>query len=252
MTTDNTLPSGIHDLMRLGGEMAEGLGLHGPWLRMTQTPEPAFRAMLERLRQAEMRYGEARAAKGDAGKESTAADKVLTHWLTRARGFLTAFFGRKWSEGWLQIGASSRSTAIPKRMEPRIALARGVVDYFAKNPKHAYPVASLTAKEGEAIRERLVRAQRDLRMAKADCIVKKRARDAAERTLRRKMRQVVVILGVSIRRDDARWLDFGLNRSQRSLGEKRPAGLPAAGIIVETAALLSPETPSANDDVMAA
>lgn len=30
--------------------MAEGLGLHGPWLWMTQTPEPAFRAMLERLR----------------------------------------------------------------------------------------------------------------------------------------------------------------------------------------------------------
>jgi hypothetical protein len=72
------------------------------------------------------------------------------------------------------------------------------------------------------------------------------------RTLRRKMRQVIVILGVSIRRDDARWLDFGLNRPQRSLGEKRPAAVPAAGVIVETAALLSPETPSANDDVMAA
>lgn len=199
-----------------------------------------------------MGYGEARAAKGEAGKQSTAADKVLTDWLVRSRGLLTIVFGRKWSEGWLQIGATSRSTAIPKRMEPRIALARGMIHYFAKNPRRESSMVGLTAKDGEAIRERLVRAQRDLRKIRAECIVKKRARDAAERALRRKMRQGVVILGVSIRTDDARWLDFGLNRPQRSLGEKRPADLPAAGVTVGTAAVLSPETPSTNDDVMTA
>ncbi len=57
--------------------------------------------------------------------------------------------------------------------------------------------------------------------------VKKRARDAAERALRRKMRQVVVVLGVSIRPGDARWLDFGLNRPLRSLGERAPVARPA-------------------------
>jgi len=47
------------------------------------------------------------------------------------------------------------------------------------------------------------------------------------------MRQVVVILGVSIRADDARWLDFGLNRPQPSLGSARSVLAP------ETAAPLS-------------
>lgn len=255
MTTDNTLPSGIHDLLQLAGEMADGLGLHGPWLRMTQTPEGAFRAMLERLREAEMRYGEARAAKGAAGKESTAADKALTDWLTRSRGFLTAVFGRKWSEGWLQVGATSRSTAIPKRMEPRMALARGMVHYLAKNPQHEYPVAGLTAKVGGAMRERLVRAQRDLRAAKSQCILKKRARDAAERALRRKMRQVVVILGVSIRPDDARWLAFGLKRPQRSLGTARSALAPGRDATLSEPVVLpaaEPSEPITTHDAVAA
>ncbi|MBA3832144.1 MAG: hypothetical protein H0X34_09675 [Chthoniobacterales bacterium] len=252
MITDNTLPSGIHDLLRLGGEMAEGLRLHGPWLKMTQTPEAGFQTMLERLRRAEIIYGEARAAKADAGKESTAADKVLTDWLVRTRAFLTAVFGNRWSESWLQLGVTSRRTAIPKRMEPRISLARGMAHYLGKNPQYEYPVAHITEKDGEAIRQRMVKAQRELRAAKADCIVKKRARDGAERALRRKMRQVVVILGVSIRPEDRRWLDFGLHRPLRSLGTRRLIVSEEAGPSVSTPLVLPHEAPEAAADALAA
>ena len=226
MNTDNTLPSGIDDLKKLGGDIAEGLKLHGPWLKMTQTPEAAFRAVLGRLDQAETLYGEARASKGEIGKQSVAADKVLTDWLVRTRALLTSVLGQRWSERWLEVGVVSRRTAVPKRMAPRVALAAGMIHWMEKNPDYEMPVAGITAENGKAIRERMVQAQRELRAAKAACLVKKRARDAAERTLRRKMRQVVVILGVSIRPEDRRWLDFGLNRPLRSLGN-RPA---AAGI----------------------
>ena len=226
MKKDNTLPSGIQDLMQLAGEMADGLAIHGPFLKMTQTPEGAFRAMLERLLQAETRFGEARAAKGEAGKESTAADKGLANWLTRARGLLSTFFGQRWSERWLQAGVTSGRTAIPKRMALRIALARGFVDYFGKTPHHEHADSGMSHAHGAAVLGRLVQAQRDLRRAKADCLVKKRARDAAERAMRRKMRQVVVILGVTIRANDPRWLDFGLNRPQPAPGEAAPAAVP--------------------------
>jgi hypothetical protein len=252
MTTDNTLPSGIHDLLRLGGEMAEGLKLHGPWLKMTQTPEAGFRATLERVRKAEAIYGEARAAKGDAGRESTAADKVLTDWLVRARAFLTTILGKRWSESWLQVGVTSRRTAVPKRMEPRIALARGVVDYLTSNPQYSYSIAQITGKDGEAIRQRMLKAQRALRAAKADGIAKKRVRDAAERALRRKMRKVVVILGVSIRANDPRWLDFGLNRPQRLAGGRRLAVPQETGENTSAPLALPNVKPEAADDSVAA
>jgi hypothetical protein len=50
------------------------------------------------------------------------------------------------------------------------------------------------------------------------------------------MRQVVVILGISIRADDSRWLDFGLNRPQRSLGSRSVA--PASTGSAETGSVL--------------
>ena len=134
-----------------------------------------------------------------SARNQVAADKVLTNWLVRMRCFLGVVLGRRWSERWLDVGVVNRRTAIPKRMAPRVALAAGMIQWMEKNPDYEIPAAGITAENGKAIRERMVQAQRELRAAKAACLVKKRARDAAERTLRRKMRQVVVILGVSIR-----------------------------------------------------
>jgi hypothetical protein len=228
MKKDNTLPSGIHDLLQLGEKMGGGLALHGPWLKMTQTPEGAFRAILEGCRETERNYAEARAAQGAAGKESTAADKVLTRWLTSARAFLTIDFGTEWSAVWFQIGATQGRTAVPKRMPLRLELARGMVDYFKKNPEATYPGWGITAERGEAHRERLLQAQRELIRVSVDRATKKQARDAAERALRRKMRQVVVILGTTIRPEDRRWLEFGLRQPQRSLGETRLVLAPPA------------------------
>src|SRR4051812_535168 len=122
MKTDNTLPSGIHDLMKVAGDMADGLKLHGLWLKMTQTPEGEFRAMLEQLRKAETSHAEARAAKAEAGQESIAGDEALMNWLVRARSILAIIFGQRWSERWLQAGFTHGRTNVPKRMEARIAL----------------------------------------------------------------------------------------------------------------------------------
>ena len=57
------------------------------------------------------------------------------------------------------------------------------------------------------------------------------------------MRQVVVILGVSIDPEDARWLEFGLNRPRRSLGKRR--------VLASQTADLSPIAPIALPQEMA-
>ncbi len=194
---------------------------------MTQTPEAAFRAMLARLREAEARYADARVALGEAGRESTAADKVLTKWLVRSRSFLTLVCGN-WPVVCLQIGLPLRRSAVPKRMALRLQMAAGLVAFFARDLKSNLPQGGLTAEHGGAVHERLERAQRELRLARVECRQKKRARDAAERALRRKMRQVVVILGISIRADDRRWADFGLRQPQRGLLRGRGLATPAA------------------------
>ncbi len=250
MKADNTLPSGIHELMNLAGDIAEGLRRHGPFLKMTQVPEAEFRALLERLRHAETLYSEARVAKAIAGGESTAANAALTKWLVRTRGMLTIDFGQRWSERWLQAGFNHRRTNVPKRMEPRIALARSVVDFLGRHPEHERLLDKITGKSGRASLDRMLEAQRALREAKASCIARKKVRDATERALRRKMRQVVVILGVTIRPEDARWLDFGLNRPLRSLGARPAAGQPAELPAIETLPV-APASPALSQAVAA-
>ncbi|MDQ6765673.1 MAG: hypothetical protein M3Z22_06185 [Verrucomicrobiota bacterium] len=86
-----------------------------------------------------------------------------------------------------------------------------------------------------------------MRVCKALPEFTKRAWDAAERALRRKMRQAVVILGVTIRGHDQRWLDFGLNRPQRAPGGKRALVSPAGEAVAE-ARIVWPLTTTANTD----
>jgi hypothetical protein len=222
MKTDNTLPSGIHDLFRLGEQMGDGLALHGPFLKMTQTPAEEFRGLLERLRNAETLLSEARVAKAGAGAESTAADAALLKWLVNAKRILLIVLGRKWSERWLQAGFTHRRTNIPKRMEARIALARGVTAFLSSYREFELVAIQLTGDDGRGGLERMLTAQKELRAAKVACGARKRTRDRLERALRLKMRQVVVILGVSIAANSDRWLAFGLNRPMRAAGGRRP------------------------------
>ena len=58
----NTLPSGIHDLMQLAEDMAHGLEIHGPWLKTTQTKPAEFRAAFDDVRQNEAAFATTRRA----------------------------------------------------------------------------------------------------------------------------------------------------------------------------------------------
>lgn len=102
-------------------------------------------------------------------------------------------------------------------------LARGVTGFLARNQEYELAALQVTGEDGREVLGRMLTAPKQLRAATMECAAKKRTRDALERTLRRKMRQVVVILGVTIRAQDGRWLAFGLNRPARSAGVRRPS-----------------------------
>jgi hypothetical protein len=142
------------------------------------------------------------------------ADEALTAWLAKARLVVMLARGAKWSERWIETGFTYRGANIPKRIESRIALARRLVSFLALHPDFGVPFANVTAARGRAIYERMTQTRDALDVATTDCMMNKRQRVAAERFLRRTMRQVIRMLGSVIDGADPRWLEFGLSQPQ--------------------------------------
>ncbi len=243
MRTDNTLPSGIHDLLGLGERMAEGLTLHGPFLKITQVPADDFCALLERLRHAEALLSEARAAQSVAGQESTAADRALNWWLVCAKAMLCCVISQKWSVRWVEAGFLTSCRSVPKQMDKRIARARTLSTFLKRNSGLQAPPTALTSDAADIALGRLLEAQKTLRGATVACKTRKRTRDELEKALRRQMRMVVVILSMTIPAHDDRWLAFGLNRPSRAAAKRR--GMAPAGEHAEVITLPQQQSPDA-------
>jgi hypothetical protein len=237
----NTLPSGVDELLQLAETMAHGLERHGPWLRMMEMDAVEFREALESLRRSEMAFATLRSEKAAAGKWMSAADQALIEWLGKARLAVMLARGSKWSEAWLDSGFIHRSTDVPKAMAPRIELAHRVVDFFARNPQFGVAHASVTATHGRKAYDDAVSAHRVRGQLVSECINAKKLRDDAEQNLRRKMGQVVRMLGASIKPNDARWLAFGLNQPPNSDLKPSPSmAEPAAPITHLSSAPMQP------------
>ena len=206
--------------------MLAGRETHGPWLRLGLAEE--FRTALAEMRAAEAAFAGARARKAEAGRRALAADVALTGWLAKARLVLMLALGSEWSERWVAAGFTHCGTNVPKRLGARLELARCVVAFLAKYPGFAVAFAGVTAEAGRAVYEEIAAAGGEWREAASAAGKLKRVRDAAEKTLRWRMRGTVLMLSAALDKGDPRWLAFGLNRPQPDA----PAPLrPPAGTV---------------------
>ena len=222
----NTLPSGIHDLLGLATRMLAGRETHGPWLRLGTAEE--FGCALAAMRTAESAFATARTCRAEVGRRGAAADAALTAWLAKARLVLMLALGGEWSERWLASGFTHRGTNVPKRLGARIELARRVVEFLESHPEYAVPFANVTASGGRALHEEITTSAREMREAACEAGGLKRIRDAAEKHLRWKMRGTVGILSVVLDKSDPRWLAFGLNMPKPDApARKRPVATMA-------------------------
>jgi hypothetical protein len=121
-------------------------------------------------------------------------------------------YGSKWSEAWLATGFTHRGTNVPKRVAPRIELSRRLAKFFATHCEYEVPFAGVTAQTAHAQCAEITAAERELRNAHAAVKSNKRVRDAAEKTLRREMSFVGVVLSHQLGKSDPRWLEFGLKQ----------------------------------------
>ncbi len=142
----------------------------------------------------EATFARARALKEEAGKDFAAADANLTSWLAKARLVVMLAYGNKWSESWIATGFTHRGTNVPKRIKLRMELSRRLADFLAEHRQYEVPFADVTAAKARALQQEIATAERNVRIARADTDGRKRARDAAEKSLRAKMRSVIILL----------------------------------------------------------
>ena len=70
-------------------------------------------------------------------------------WLLAARNVLIPTFGTRWSTAWAQAGFINPSTAVPVRIEDRLALALSLSIFFRNNPSYEAPSLNVTSAEAE-------------------------------------------------------------------------------------------------------
>ena len=218
-----TVPTVVKDLLSLGQHVASGLEMYGPWLGMTQTPSSEFRRILDETERAEAAWSNAENTRVQSQARMAAAGGALTAWLAKARLVVMLACGEKWSARWLEAGFTYRAGNVPKRVDTRIKLARKVVVFLALHPEYGVPFADVTAERGRSIYERTTQTRDASDLAASNCMVKRRFRNAAKRTLRRTMYQVIRTLDSTIAPNDPRWLAFGLNQPTASSSRRRHA-----------------------------
>jgi hypothetical protein len=179
------------------------------------TPTYVTQAILrDRLTAAEMavrNYGESRAAKKAAIAAQGVADEAVTAFLRSARHVLVLKFGGSFSEDWIPTGFPNQSTAIPRTIGNRQALARALQNYFANHAALEHVGLGVTAVQAGVVFNGLSATRSAVNNAYDQTSAAKTARDAAVNQLTSAMRRLIRELGELLADDDSRWYSFGLN-----------------------------------------
>ena len=151
----------------------------------------------------------------------------LDDWLVVVRGILIGDFGNRWNTMWAQAGFVQPSTAIPKRLQAKIALALKLSQFFTANPSYEVASKDVTAAKATALRNAVVSAQGALQTKDVALTTASDALEAAQVALVKEMRMLIDILAGLLGKDDPRWEAFGLNRPGMDTTPAAPTGLRA-------------------------
>ena len=171
---------------------------------------PELNMRCETLQQAMSAAENAKAATRLARHRLSHSDKSLKTWLSNARLVVMLARGPRWSEAWINTGFVDRQTAVPKKTEGRVELARAAVAFFARHPQYGVPFAEVTAVRGRAIYDRVVQSRQMLELAQEDLNKARQERRKAEVALRNLLRQVLGAIAATLPEYHSARLDFGL------------------------------------------
>ena len=123
---------------------------------------------------------------------------------------LVIHFGDYWSAEWAQAGFINNSTAIPTRIDDRIALTLALAGFFTKYPSYEVAVLEVTAAKATALRNTALTTQDAVTTAVQGLKDAGTAWQSAYDALTQTMLALVKNLEGKLGPDDPRWLAFGL------------------------------------------
>ena len=231
-----TLPTNAGLLLGLGNKMHVGLVELGQPLGITQITPAAFQTILNAFSNADNTFNAARSARQVASDTYQEALAVLDEWLLTTKNVLAGRFGVRWSTAWAQAGFVNHSTAIPRKLEDRIALAGRLVAFFTVNPTAEVPNMLVTAARGRSLQTAVLTSQATLMNSVRTQEMLSQSWTDAFTALSDKMWSLIKLLQATLDDDDPRWLAFGLpmpiTPSTPGAPENVTAQLDATGAIL--------------------
>jgi hypothetical protein len=221
----NTIPDNRGQISGLGEKIKAGLTALGVSLGITQITTASFGALLAAFNAALGVYNSARSSRRQAYDLFHSKEADLVSWLKVVRGILTGDFGNHWNTMWAQTGFTAPSTAIPRRLQDRIALVQKLAVFFTENPSYEVPDKDVTAAEATALRDAVLAAQDPLQTANVALKAAAGVLQSTQTALVKNMRFLVKILSGTLGRNDPRWEGFGLNIPGTDTTPAAPTGL---------------------------
>ena len=222
-----TLPTNAGQLIGLGNKMETGMVKVGASVPVTMVTETQVATDLQSFVTAEETFNAARSAAQTKSDIYQAALQAVYVWLLAARSVLVPKFGSRWNTAWAQAGFVNHSTAVPSRIEERLALVLSLFAFFRANKPYEVPSLEVTAAVAAAKRGAALEAQSEL--ADEEMLLKEagETRATAQTTLMATMRTLISNLDRKLTPFDPRWLAFGLTQPGVSQTPGKPVNVQA-------------------------
>ena len=208
----NPFPNPLPKLFALGQDMVDGALAHGPAIGLVHNTNVTIGADLTAAQSAADLLGKAQKASVDATAALNGVDDQAKKFIKAASAVLAQNLGEYWSTAWAPTGFPNQSTAIPSTQDERYSLCDSLNKFFTTNPTMEVntPKVIVTAARADDLYTQLADARKGVKDAGLDQDTKQIACDAAETTLRARMRGLVNELGQLLDDNDPLWRTFGL------------------------------------------
>lgn len=140
---------------------------------------------------------------------------------------LATKFGTRWNTEWAQAGFINHTTAIPSKIEDRLALTLALVNFFTATPSFEVPSLNQTAAYGTTLRNAALTGQQAWTVATIKFNDAGAAWNTAYTTLTDGMRALLRNLSSVLGDEDPRWLSFGFGKPATPTTPGKPVNVTA-------------------------
>ncbi len=207
----NPTPDDDDVLISLTEDLADGCHLHEVALGIKQQTEAVMRAVLLAGKTALLGLGTAKVLRGQKEGLLDTADAAGTLVLKNCRQRMVKLYGPDFNANWEAAGWPNGSTAVPRTSDDWFTLLGAMDLYFQATPAAESDAFDATAAICQTAHEAVSNARGALNVAESGVTTAKNTLVTTMKTLRKRVRGLIVELGTLMAEDDPRWEDFGLN-----------------------------------------